>query len=106
MGLGAAPLFQVQLEAGDFHSEELERLLAAASTADLAREVVKLLEPHGQYYSQYLWKADRHWAEQQHQMCMGVSVLGSSKTDLWVIEGRIHLFGIHLDTETCNRMAV
>lgn len=58
MLLGAAPVFQVQERQGDFHSDELERLLAAASTPDLAMEVVEVLEPHGEYYAQWLFKPD------------------------------------------------
>lgn len=38
------------------------RLLAAASTPDLAMEVVEVLEPHGEYYAQWLFKPDRRWA--------------------------------------------
>ncbi|CAK9103044.1 unnamed protein product [Durusdinium trenchii] len=56
MLLGAAPVFQVEELQEDFCSEELVRLLAASSTPDLAREVVALLAPHGEYYSQFLWK--------------------------------------------------
>ncbi|CAK9043761.1 Protein NO VEIN (Protein EMBRYO DEFECTIVE 2597), partial [Durusdinium trenchii] len=56
MLLGAAPVFQVEELQEDFRSEELVRLLAASSTPHLAGEVVALLAPHGEYYSQFLWK--------------------------------------------------
>ncbi|CAK9043953.1 Protein NO VEIN (Protein EMBRYO DEFECTIVE 2597) [Durusdinium trenchii] len=59
MLLGAAPVFQVEELQEDFRSEELVRLLAASSTPHLAGEVVALLAPHGEYYSQFLWKPGR-----------------------------------------------
>ncbi|CAJ1374477.1 unnamed protein product [Effrenium voratum] len=57
--LGAVPLFRVtRTEAGDYESEDLAKLLQCAKTPEIARSLVQLLVPFGDYYAPYLWKAE------------------------------------------------
>ncbi|CAE7263122.1 NOV [Symbiodinium natans] len=53
--LGAVPAFHIK-RGDDITSKELERLLQiAGSDANLAKEVVELLAPHGDFYADSLW---------------------------------------------------